>query len=191
MQRKKGKMMNKYNVTGDEIVALLGKSESDDKILDLFEKLEIDRSEIDRSEIESFDIIDEDEGLFLTFNSTFSKQSMQNEYIGGQYLTGISFEYNFEPLPYTLKDDYSLKEIINTLGREPNYIDIDDPSSLHWFYEDLGWLSIEFEDETLSSIYTMGISLYENPLDKWESTKDEEGVSEGDSFSEIIKPYKR
>jgi len=37
----------------------------------------------------------------------------------------------------------------------------------------------------------MGIIPYENPLDKWESTKDEEGVSEGDGFSEIIKPYKR
>ena len=184
--------MNKYNVTGDEIVALLGRSESDDKVLDLFEKLEIDRSTIERGEYDdSLNIIDEDKGFFLTFNSILPKQNMQKEYIGGQYLTGISFEYHFEPLPYNLDDEYDLDTIVNVLNKEPNYIDINDPSSLHWFYEDLGLLSIEFEDESLSSIYTMGVSPYENPLDKWESTRTEEGVSEGDGFGEIIKPFKR
>jgi len=183
--------MNKYNVTGDEIVALLGRSESDDKVLDLFEKLEIDRSEIERDEIGSYNIIDEKEGLFLTFNTALPVQKGKEEHFGGQSLTGISFEYTFEPLPYGLKDEYNLDKIINILEKEPNYIDIDDPSSLHWFYADLGCFSIEFEDETCSSIYTIGVSPYENPLDRWESTKDEDGISEGDGFSEIIKPFKR
>ena len=184
--------MNRYNVTGDEMVALLGRSESDDKVLDLFEKLEIDRSEIERCEYtDSFNIDDEEEGFFLTFNSRFPTKNTQEEYIGGQYLATVSFDYIFKPLPYSLDDAYDLDAIVNILNKEPNYIDIDDASSLHWFYEDLGWLAIEFEDESLSSIYTMGVSPYENPLDKWESTKDEEGVSEGNGFSEIIKPYKR
>jgi len=185
--------MNKYNVTGDEIVALLARSESDDMILDLFEKLEIDRSEIERDEdIDSFDIdLEEEIGLVLTFDSSLEEKYCVPKYIGGNYLVQVTFDYYFKPLPYNLDDAYDLDAIVNVLNKEPNYININDASRLYWFYEDLGWFTIEFEDESLSSIYSVDVKPYENPLDAWESTKDEEGVSKRDGFSEIIKPYKR
>jgi len=185
--------MNKYNVTGDEIVALLGRSESDDKVLDLFEKLEIDRSAIERGEYDnSFDIdLEEEIGLVLTFDTSLEEKYCIPKYIGGQYLVQVTFDYYFKPLPYNLDDEYDLDTIVDVLNKEPNYINLNDDSRLYWFYEELGWLTIEFEDESLSSIYSVDVKPYENPLDKWESTRTEEGVSEGDGFGEIIKPFKR
>jgi hypothetical protein len=182
--------MNKYNVTGDEIVALLGRSESDDKVLDLFEKLEIDRSEIERDEdINTFDIdLREEIGLTLTFDYSLKEEYRIPKYIGGNYLVQVTFDYYFKPLPYTLDDGYNLDKVVEVLGKEPNYISIDDSSSLYWFYEDLGWLSIEFEDESLSSIYYVDVKPYEDPLETWDM--DEDG-DEDNGFNTIIKPFKR
>jgi len=190
MQRKKGKMMNKYNVTGDEIVALLGKSESDDKVLDLFEKLEIDRSTLDRDELGDYRIeLEEEIGLTLFFSSVIPKSWKSKEYyIGGQYLIDAVFDYYFEPLPFGLNDENNLEEIIVKLGKEPNYISISDETKLDWIYKDIGTLSIEFEDESLSSIYTMHVRTYEDPLENWDS--DEDG-DEDNGWNTVIKPYKR
>ena len=180
--------MNKYNVTGDEIVALLGRSESDEKVLDLFEKLEIDRSEIERDELGDYRIdLEESIGLTLRFSSVVPESLNLEEYIGGQYLVQITFDYYFKPLPYNLDDEYNIDKIVEILRKEPNYISIDDPSSLYWFYEDLGWLSIEFEDESLSSIYYVDIKPYEDPVENWEI--DDDGFENG--FNTIMKPFKR
>ena len=176
--------MNKYNVTGDEIVTLLGRSETDDKILDLFEKLEIDSSEIERDEdIDSFDIeLEEDIGLTLTFDASLKEESCVPKYIGGQYLVQATFEYRFKPLPFGLDDEYNLETVITKLGEEPNYINIDNSSELYWFYEDLGWLSIEFEDESLTSIYYVDVKPFENPLEDWDGEN---------GFNTIMKAFKR
>ena len=157
--------MNKYNVTGDEIVALLSRSESDDKVLDLFEKLEIDRSAIERGEYDnSFDIdLEEEIGLVLTFNTSLEEKYCIPKYIGGNYFVDCLFTYEFEPLPYGLKDDYDLDKVIKTLGKVPNFRLSHDETACEWIYEDLGDIIIEFEDETLSSIYEVRVIVYDNP----------------------------
>jgi len=155
--------MNKYNVTGDEIVALLGKSESDDKVLDLFKKLEIDRSEIERDELGGFDIeLEEEIGLGLSFNGSLDEEYCIPKYIGGNYFVDCLFTYEFEPLPYGLKDDYDLDKVIEVLGKEPNFRLSHDKTACEWIYEDLGDIIIEFEDETLSSIYEVRVLVYTN-----------------------------
>ena len=157
--------MNKYNVTADEIVALLGRSETDDKILDLFEKLEIDRSEIESDEDDdTFNIeLEEDIGLGLTFNGSLNEKYCIPKYIGGNYFVDCLFTYEFKPLPFGLNDEYNLEKVIEILGREPNFRLANDKTACEWIYEDLGDLIIEFEDETLSSIYEVRVLVYDNP----------------------------
>jgi len=170
--------------TGDEIVALLGISESDDRMLDMFEALGVNKDEFERDEdVGSFWVDLEDEiGLMLTFNSSLPEQYRIPNHEGGQYLVGIMFDYNFKPLPYQLLEDNNLDIVEEKLNEKPNFISIDDSSRLQWVYENLNWLTIEFEDDTYSSIYSVGLSIFEDPIENWDGNN---------GFNTIIKPFKR
>jgi len=165
--------------SGDEIVTLLGISESDDKILDLFEALEVDKDNLERDEDDgSFWIELEDIGLSLEFNNMIPEKYRNPQYIGGQYLVNVSLNYNFKPFPYGLTDEDSLDIIEKKLNARANYVLVDDNSTLVWLYEDLGDILIEFEDETWTSIIEIRLSLYQEP-------------SKSDDFDEVMKPFKR
>ena len=167
-------------VTGDEIVSLLGVSESDDRMLDLFDKLGVNKDEFERDEDDgSFWIdLEEEMGLSFEFSNVIPEEYRNPQYIGGQYLVSISMDYNFKPLPYNLLDTDDLDTIEKKLNRQANYILIDDNSSLVWLYEDLGDILIEFEDETWKSIVEIRCSIYIAP-------------EMSDDFDEVLKPFKR
>lgn len=179
----------KKQPTGNDIVKLLGYSESSNEVLDLFDALGIDKSEIERDEDDdSFDIIiqegdDDTEGTAISFDNSLPEKYRKTKNIGGQFLNYIEFDYNFTPLPYGLIDEDSLEIIEEKLGRKANYIDIDDADILHWIYEDFGWLTITFEENSnYTSVMMVQLNVYDNPEEK----------SEGfDDIDLAIKPYKR
>jgi len=171
--------MQEDKIIGNEIVSLMGFSESDDRMLDLFEKLGVDKNEFDRDEDDgSFRIDLEDEkGLILSFDSSTPIEIKNSKYIGGQYLACIFFYYDFELLPYGLQELDSLEIIENKIGKKANYINKENKEKLYWMYKDLMWFTIIFEDETYSEINTIQINYYSNPEDS--------------EMLEIMEPFKR
>ena len=155
---------------GDEIVALLGVSESDDRMLDLFEKLGVDKNEFDRDEDDgAFWIeLEEEMGLELEFSDAVPKELKNPQYIGGQYLVDISFYENNTFLPYGLQMEDSLETVEQKLNKKVNYMYPDDTTVLLWIYEDIGELGIEFKDNSFNNIEYVGVSLYEDPTKKSE-----------------------
>jgi hypothetical protein len=163
---------------GDEIVALLGVSESDDRMLDVFDKLGVDKNEFERDEDDgAFWIELENEmGLELEFSDAVPKELKDPQYIGGQYLVDISFYENNTFLPYGLKMGDSLKTIEEKIGRKANYVATEDDCILTWLYEDMPEIDIDFKNNAYDGMEGMGFMLYEEP------TKESE---------EYILPFKR
>jgi hypothetical protein len=155
-------------IIGDEIISLLGVSESDDRMLNLFDALGVDKDAFERDEdIGSFWVELEDEmGLELEFNDSISEKYRKPEYIGGQYLVDISFYKNSIFLPYGLKIQDSLEIIEKKLQRDANYIYSEDECILLWIYEDLGEFSIEFENNSYKNIEYISVNLYQDPTIK-------------------------
>ena len=151
--------------TGDELLALLGLSESDERILNLFESLEIKRDEIEVDEdIGSFWVdFEDDYGFALSFSDVLPASFITNIDIGGNYLVYVYFDYSFHALPYGIEDTDNLEMIEEKLEKKANYIDKDDDTKLTWIYEDLGVLTIEFQDNKYKEVINIIINLYEEP----------------------------
>jgi hypothetical protein len=154
-------------VTGDEIVSLLGASESDDRMLDLFDKLGVDKDKFERDEDDgSFWIdLEEEMGLELQFDSTIPEELRNPRHIGGQYLVDVSFYKNNTFLPYGLEIQDSLERVELKLSKKANFIYAEDDAILLWIYEDLGEFSVEFEDNSYSRIDYISVNLYQNPTE--------------------------
>jgi hypothetical protein len=150
---------------GDEIVTLLGVSESDDRMLDLFEKLGVDKNEFERDEDDgAFWVeLEEEMGLELEFSDAVPKKLKDPQYIGGQYLVDITFYENCTFFPYGLRKEDSLTIVEEKINKKANYMSAEDDSILQWIYEDIGDLGIDFKDNTYKNMEGMGVSLYENP----------------------------
>ena len=156
--------------TGEEIVALLGVSESDDKMLDLFEKLGIDNDEFERDEDDGAFWIDlEDKmGLELEFSDAIPEEFRNPQYIGGQFLVDISFYENNTFLPYGLKMGDSLETIERKLGKKANYVATEDNDILIWLYECIPEINIDFKDNSYKKMEGMSMLLYEDSAEKSE-----------------------
>jgi hypothetical protein len=149
---------------GDELIALLGVSESDDRMLDLFDKLGVDKNEFERDEIDgAFWVELEEMGLQLEFNDAVPKELKDPQYIGGQYLVEITFYENNTFLPYGLKMGDSLKKIEEKIGRKANYIATEYDNILIWLYENMPEMDINFKNNTYDCMEEICFLLYEDP----------------------------
>lgn len=172
-----------YTPTGDELVTLMGLSESDDRILDLFDKMGIKLEDIERDkDIGDFmiDYIDK-YGFALEFSSILPANfTLENG--GGNYFIYINFNYIFNALPYEIDDKDNLETIEKKLGKKANYISKRDETELAWIYEDLGVFTVEFEDSNHTEIMNIIINLYEDPhLD----------YPKGQGWLDVYKPFER
>jgi len=180
--------MNELN--GTEIVKLVGLPETDDRVLDLIELLGVDVSEIERGEYDDNYTIDLDDklGLMLSFTDTIISSEQEKNTIGGLFLNNIAFYEECDFLPFNIKINDTLEAIEQKIGLKANYEDVmneeqevdedDIPTyRLHWVYEELGWLSIQFFEPTFTDLASIHVMVYENPN------------TEG--YKQIVKPFKR
>ena len=155
---------------GTEIIRLIGLPESDDKVLDLIEALEIDVSKIERDEddgsywIELSDTL----GIDLSFNDIAFSEKQKDLNIGGLYLNDINFQSDYNFLPYGIQINDTLEIVENKIGKKANYIRLEengepDEEVLYWIYENLGVFSVQFEDNQQKSIMIIDIMPYEDP----------------------------
>jgi len=151
-----------YIPTGDELLPLIGLSESDDKILDLFDKMDVKMDEIERDEdIDSFTIDYEDEyGFSLRFYKVDDGDYVIDNSIGGNYLTSVFFDYSCEDLPYGIDDEDNLEVVEQKIGKKANYINKDDQTLLCWLYEDIGFIVIEFQETSYDELMKIIVSPY-------------------------------
>jgi len=157
-------------IDGTEIIKLIGLSETDDKVLDLLELLKVDRPTLDEDgQSEGIDL-EEELGLYLGFGTTVITERQKSENIGGLYLNDINFQMHFSSLPFNLKTLDNLEIVTKKIERQPNYIRVEgdslDSEVLYWIFEDLGFLSVQFSDETQSEIIEICLMPYEDPTDE-------------------------
>jgi hypothetical protein len=153
-------------LNGNEILKLIGLSESDDRVLDLIEALGADRPEIDEYEqMEDVDVEDK-YGLSLSFNDIIITEAQRNSAIGGFFVSEIAFYPNCPFLPFGLSGSDNLKTCEEKIGKKANYSSNKDNTKMYWFYEDLGWFTIFFTDETHNEIEVITLKTYEDPRDE-------------------------
>ena len=180
--------MKKLN--GTEIVKLVGLPETDDRVLDLIELLDVDVSEIERDEdTDSYWIDLSDEiGLTLSFNSTIISREQEENNIGGLFLYDITFDENCMFLPFNIDINDTLEVIEEKIGLKANYESIQKDEderdedeiptyTLNWVYEELGWLAIQFFEPTFTELAAVYVMVYDN--------------INPESYKEIMKPFER
>lgn len=163
-------------INGTEIIKLVGVSETDVRVLDLISLLGIDRCKVERDEIGDYRIELEDEmGLDLRFSSVIpTEMEQRKENTGGLYLVDADFNDECDFLPFGITIEDNLEIVEGKIGKKANYVEVIDenldtdeddiPSyTLYWMYEDLGWLTIQFDESDYSNIFNINCQPYEDP----------------------------
>ncbi|SFV64363.1 hypothetical protein MNB_SM-4-1155 [hydrothermal vent metagenome] len=154
------------SINGNEIIKLIGLPESDDKVLDLFEDLGVNRPEIDEDDCMEDINLKEKYGLNLAFDDNILTEMQKNYSGGGFFLCNIVFYSSCNFLPFGLNENDDLETIQKKIEKKANYSDTEDELNIYWFYPDLGWFTVYFTDNNFNKIAAISLKTYEDPTDE-------------------------
>lgn len=164
------------SLKGEDIVKLIGLSLKDDKILNTLSSLDYEVPLYDSS----------DQSFYSEGNKgvTFSFQPSDTN--NGLNLNSIEFDDSYILPPFGIQETDNLDIVEKKIGRKANYVSINDefgegeiPSyTLYWNYKDLGSLTIQFDKNDYSGVWSISTRLYEN-------------YDNDEGWRKLIAPFKR
>ncbi len=158
--------------TGNEIIALIGLSITDNKVIEFVNKLERKLPIICKNEMKQKpELIDLQKKLGLVIGFDYDKFISSQKKIEEVmlFVNGIDFSYDFKKLPFGILDTDNkttvIEKIKNTKGISEMYKGTkDDENLLCWFNKTQHyWMWISFEIDAPFEVCEISIKTYESP----------------------------